>query len=151
MIHGVNLINVFILFGKFNNYTYLCIILTIKTLIDMKSLTEEHQKALEEINEAIKLGADIWSHPKGARGGKDDQFDNLCEYCGKHSKDGEGNYFQILTSGIIIPNHIKEKIIWDLFNLNLIEGQPQGGFAIGNTCAKKLLGKNLNYYLTGKK
>jgi hypothetical protein len=109
-------------------------------------LTEKHQEALKLINEAIEFGADIWSHPKGPRGGKD-EFDNVCEYCGKRSKDGEGNYFQILTSGIIIPNSIDERIIWDLSNLGLIESQPQGGFSIGSTCAKKLLKDKLSFYL----
>lgn len=108
-------------------------------------LTEAHQEALKVINEAIAFGADIWSHPKGARGGKD-EYDNVCEYCGKRSKDGEGHYFSILTSGIIIPNSIDENIIWELSNLGLCD-QPQGAFSIGSTCAKKLLKDKLSSYL----
>jgi hypothetical protein len=110
-------------------------------------LTEAHKEALELINQAKEFGANIWSHPKGPRGGKDDEFDNVCEYCGKRSKDGEGDYFQILTSGLIIPNRIEEKLIWDLTQLGLCD-QPQGGFAIGSTCAKKLLGNRLSDYLS---
>lgn len=106
-------------------------------------LTEKHQEALELIKKSF---ADIWSHPKGPRGGKD-VIENCCEYCGKFSKDGDGQYFQILTSGLIIPNKIEEKIIWDLYNLNLIKDQPQGCFAIGSSCAKKLLGKELQNYI----
>jgi len=111
-------------------------------------LTEKHQKALKEINEAIAFGANIFSHPKGARGGKED-VNNCCEYCGKFSKEGDGGYFQILTSGTIIPNHIDETLIWDLSSLDLCD-QPQGGFKIGSTCAKKLLGNNLKYYTNEK-
>ena len=109
-------------------------------------LTEKHQEALKLINDAITFGANIWSHPKGARGGKS-EVNDVCEYCGKRSKDGEGELFQILTSGIIIPNSIEENIIWDLSNLGLIKDQPQGGFSIGSTCAKKLLKDKLSYYL----
>ena len=110
------------------------------------TITEEHLKALNLIKEAEILNANIWSHPKGARGGKD-ELDDVCEYCGKRSKDGEGNYYQILTSGLIIPNSIKESIIWDLYELKMIEDQSQGCFSIGSTCAKKLLGDKLNSYL----
>ena len=110
------------------------------------TLTEKHQKALKVINEAIKFGADIWAHPKGARGGKD-EVNDVCEYCGKKSKDGEGQYFQILTSGIIIPNSINEDIIWDLHNAGMLDDQPQGTFSIGSTCAKKLLKEKLSFYL----
>jgi len=108
-------------------------------------LTEEHNKALVLINEAIEFGADIWSHPKGARGGKND-LDNCCEYCGKFSKDGDGDSFQILTSGIIIPNSIDELLVWDLYNAKLIYDQPQGSFSIGSTCAKNLLKNKLSLY-----
>lgn len=109
-------------------------------------LTEAHKQALEMINNS---SANIWSHPKGARGGRD-EMDNCCEYCGKFSKDEDGNYFQILTSGIIIPNRIDENIVWDLYKLGLIKDQPQGGFKIGSTCAKKLLGNKLQFYLETK-
>lgn len=109
-------------------------------------VTDAHLKALKLINEAQVFNADIWSHPKGPRGGKDVQ-DNCCEYCGKFSKNNEGNYFQILTSGIIIPNKIDDILIWDLYELKLIEDQPQGAFSIGNTCAKKLFKDKLNFYL----
>ena len=112
-------------------------------------ITENHARALQLIHEAKKLGANIWSHPKGARGGKD-EYDNVCEYCGKRSKDGEGNYFQILNSGLIIPNRIDEAIIWDLSNLKLIKDEPQGGFSIGSTCAKKLLKDKFAFYLNCK-
>lgn len=110
------------------------------------TLTEKHKEALELINNAIVKNADIWSHPKGPRGGKD-EVDNCCEYCGKFSKDGEGNYFSILTSGIIIPCRIPQDVVWDLYHMELIEDQPQGCFSIGSTCAKKLLGKELEFYL----
>lgn len=106
-------------------------------------ITDKHREALKLIKNAK---ADIWSHPKGARGGKE-EVDNCCEYCGKFSKDGDGHYFQILTSGIIVPNQIDESIIWDLHYAGLLKDQPQGGFKIGSTCAKKLLGKDLNFYL----
>lgn len=106
-------------------------------------LTDAHKEALELIKNSF---ADIWSHPKGPRGGKEDVND-CCEYCGKFSKEGDGQYFQILTSGLIIPNKIEESIIWDLHNNGLIEDQPQGGFSIGSTCAKKLLGKELKNYI----
>ena len=109
-------------------------------------ITPKHLEALELIKNSF---ADIWSHPKGARGGKE-QLDNCCEYCGKYSKDGEGEIFQILNSGIIIPNSIDEAIVWDLHNAGLIADQPQGGFKIGATCAKKLLGKELKKYLSTK-
>ena len=108
-------------------------------------LTPTQQESLNLINDAIQLNANIWSHPKGARGGKD-EMDNVCEYCGKHSKDNDGNYFSILTSGVIIPNKIDENIIWELHEMGLTD-QPQGAFAIGSTCAKKLLGDKLNFYL----
>ena len=115
-------------------------------MISKIKLTKKHEEALQLIKDAIEFSADIWSHPKGSRGGKD-EFDNLCEYCGKRSKDGEGNYFQILTSGIIIPNRIDEDLIWDLYNAGLIADQPQGCFSIGSTCAKKLLKEKLSFYL----
>ena len=117
-----------------------------KKLNIMTTITQKHLQALELIKAAISVGADIWSHPKGPRGGKD-AVDNCCEHCGKYSKEGDGIYFQILTSGIIIPNSIDELIIWDLYEAKLIEDQPQGGFSIGSTCAKKLLGKHLPFYL----
>ncbi len=107
------------------------------------NITEKHLAALKIIK---TCKVDIWSHPKGARGGKQDEFDDLCEYCGKHTKDGEGMYFQILTNGIIIPNSIDEKIVWDLHYAGLLKQQPQGGFAIGATCAKKLLGKDVKKF-----
>ncbi len=110
------------------------------------TITENHLKALELIKNANSLNANIWNHPKGPRGGKD-EFDNVCEHCGKRSKDGEGKYFQILTSGNIIPNRIDESLVWDLFEAKLIKQQPQGSFSIGSTCAKKLLGKELDFYL----
>ena len=108
-------------------------------------LTEKQSDALKMINDAIEFGADIWSHPKGVRGGKD-EVNDVCEHCGKKSKDGEGQYFQILTSGIIIPNRIDEQLIWDLHNLGLCDDQPQGSFSIGSTCAKKLLKDKLEFY-----
>jgi len=108
-------------------------------------LTEKQSDALKMINDAIQFGADIWSHPKGARGGKD-EVNDVCEYCGKRSKDGEGQYFKILTSGIIIPNSINEDIIWDLHNAGILDDQPQGSFSIGSTCAKKLLKDKLEFY-----
>lgn len=98
---------------------------------------------------AIKAStANIWSHPKGARGGKDELTD-VCEHCGKHTKDGDGGYFHILTSGLIIPNWITETMVNELRDMGLIKDQSQGCFAIGSTCAKKLLGKQVNYYLNG--
>jgi len=109
-------------------------------------LTAKHEEALKLIDEAIEFGADIWSHPKGARGGKD-EVNDVCEFCGKRSKDGEGQYFQILTSGIIIPNSIDERLIWDLHNAGMLDDQPQGAFSIGSTCAKKLLKEKLSFYL----
>ena len=45
-----------------------------------------------------------------------------------------------------IPNKIDENIIWELHEMGLTD-QPQGAFAIGSTCAKKLLGDKLNFYL----
>jgi hypothetical protein len=109
-------------------------------------LTEAHKEALKLIQEAEKFGANIWSHPKGARGGKDG-YSDCCEYCGKRSKDGEGNYFKILTSGVIIPNRIEEQLIWDLSSMGLSD-QPQGCFSIGATCSKKLLKDRLTDYLS---
>jgi len=107
-----------------------------------QNLTPEEAIALELINNS---NADIWSHPKGARGGKD-QLDNLCEYCGK--KTGPNSMiFQILTSGIIVPNRIDESTIWSLHEKGLSD-QPQGGFSIGPECAKKLLGSDLSFYLS---
>lgn len=117
----------------------------IKTMTQKIKLTEKQSEALQLINDANEFGADIWSHPKGSRGGKD-ECNDVCEYCGKKSKDGEGQYFQILTSGIIIPNRIDEDIIWELHNLGLCD-QPQGCFSIGSTCAKKLLKDKLSFYL----
>jgi len=111
-------------------------------------LTEAHKEALELINQAKEFGANIWSHPKGCRGGKDEELNDVCEYCGKRSKDGEGDYFQILTSGLIIPNRIKEQLIWDLHSIGLVDEQPQGAFSIGSTCAKKLLKQKLSDYLS---
>ena len=107
------------------------------------TLTATQQEALNLINEST---ADIWSHPKGVRGGKD-EHENLCEYCGKHSKDGKGEYFQILTSGLIVPNKISQDTIWELYRLGAIKDQPQGCFPIGSTCAKKLLGSKVSLYL----
>ena len=114
--------------------------------MEIINLTEKHQEALNLIQEAIAFGANIWSHPKGPRGGKD-EYSDVCEYCGKRSKDGEGNYFQILNSGTIIPNRIDEQLIWDLSNAGLIEYEPQGCFSIGSTCAKKLLKDKVSFYL----
>lgn len=110
------------------------------------NLTEIESKALAAIQVST---ANVWSHPKGPRGGKDD-MDNVCEHCGKHSKDGDGGYYSILTSGTIVPNWIGEDMLWELYKKGLIKDQPQGGFAIGSTCAKKLLGKQADYYLNGK-
>lgn len=107
-----------------------------------KTLTPEEAIALELIK---KSHADIWSHPKGPRGGSD-KFDNVCEYCGK--KTGPNSMiFQILTSGIIVPNTIDEQTIWSLYFKKAISDQPQGGFSIGPECAKKLLGKEVDFYL----
>jgi len=109
-------------------------------------LTKKHCEALSLIKDAELFGANIWSHPKGSRGGKESEIDNCCEYCGKFSKDDKGKYFQILTSGLIIPNRIDERLIWTLYELNLISDQPQGCFSIGSTCAKKLLKDKLDFY-----
>ena len=106
-------------------------------------LTEAHNEALSLVKKSY---ANIWSHPKGARGGKRNEVDDCCEYCGKFSKDGDGQYFSILTSGLIIPNKIAQNVLWELSEMGLCD-QPQGAFAIGSTCAKKLLGKDLNDYL----
>lgn len=35
----------------------------------MKTITPAHLEALQLIKDAIEFGANIWSHPKGARGG----------------------------------------------------------------------------------
>ena len=113
---------------------------------EMKSIeiTEKHREALELIN---KSTSNIWSHPKGARGGKD-YHDDCCEYCGKKIKDDKVDYFHIITSGVIIPCSIDEEIIYDLYNANLIKDQSQGCFPIGSTCAKKLLGDKVEFYLS---
>jgi hypothetical protein len=115
-----------------------------------KSKTLTAEKKLQIIELAKQSIGDIWSHPKGARGGKDGyEFDECCEYCGK-KVGGKSNtrYVQILTNGSILPKAIfdiaTEQDLWDL--QNEIGHQPQGGFALGSECIKKLLGNNLEAY-----
>jgi hypothetical protein len=107
------------------------------------NLTQKQTLALQLINESK---ANIWSHPKGARGGKHAGLSNICEYCGKKCKEDNGQLFGILTSGAIIPNRISEATVWQLNKLNLTD-QPQGAFLIHNTCAEILLGDELQNYL----
>jgi len=108
-------------------------------------LNKTQQQALELIRQAEILNANIWSHPKGARGGRSN-LDNVCEYCGKHLKDDKRKYVSILISGLLIPSSIEENVIWQLSEKGLCD-EPQGAFAIGSNCAKKLLGKELINYI----
>lgn len=79
----------------------------------------------------------LWSNPNRPA---DTQVDE-CEHCGK--KLGANPLFvHITTGGIIVPNDISET------DLALIGEQSQGCFPIGQTCAKKLLGKFVNEYAT---
>jgi len=96
------------------------------------------------INECKKAFADIWSHPNGARGGRE-MMDEQCEYCGK-KVGGKTNtrYVHILTSGMILPNGVDEDAINEL--QDEIGDQSQGCFAIGSECAKKLLGKQIDEF-----
>jgi hypothetical protein len=107
------------------------------------------EKKLQIIELAKQSIGDIWSHPKGPRGGKDYYDFECCEYCGK-KVGGKSNtrYVQILTDGSILPKAIfniaTEQDLWDL--QDEIGHQPQGGFALGSECIKKLLGSNLEAY-----
>jgi len=93
-------------------------------------------KTRKEIKEAIeKLQVNIWDnvHRK-----KDTQSDE-CEHCGK--KVGKNPlYVHIMITGVIVPNGISED---DIANYG---EQSQGCFPIGNGCAKKLFGKDVDKY-----
>jgi len=103
-------------------------------------------KTLQALKIIQGCTANIWSHPKGPRGGKEEPGE-VCEYCGKHTPDDKSNYFHILTSGLIIPVSISEETIKELSEAGLINDDSQGCFKIGYTCAKKLLGHRVKEFL----
>ena len=77
----------------------------------------------------------IWSNPKRP----DDTQDYECEYCGR--KCGKSPlYVHINTDGTCIPNWITETI------LESCGYQTHGCFPIGQSCAKKLFGKDIDLY-----
>jgi hypothetical protein len=99
------------------------------------------------INECKKAFANIWSHPKGARGGKEFQEGEQCEYCGKKTGEGKNTrYVHILTSGLILPNGLDGDKINELSCITDKQDQSQGCFALGSECAKKLLGKRIDEF-----
>lgn len=108
-----------------------------------KKLTPERRK--EVIALAKTAIGNIWSHPKGPRGGRDEADENCCEYCGK-PVGGKKNtrYVHVLTNGKILPNEITDEEVIEC--AKEIGDQSQGCFAIGSECAKKLLGKNIDKY-----
>lgn len=107
-------------------------------------LTEE-QKAI--VAECEKAFADIWSHPKGARGGKQYCEEEQCEYCGKKTGKGSNTrYVHILTNGMILPNGVDGDMVTEMNSKGLFHSQSQGCFALGSECAKKLLGKRIDEF-----
>jgi len=93
-------------------------------------------KTKEEIKAAIeKFQFDIWSNPKRPSGIQSDE----CEHCGR--KVGKNPlYVHIMITGIIVPNGISEE------DIESVGEQSQGCFPIGNGCAKKMFGKELDNY-----
>ena len=108
-----------------------------------KITSERKQEVLKLVKTSF---ANIWSHPKGARGGKDCE-DDQCEYCGK-KVGGKTNtrFVHILTSGAILPNGVDGDLIDALWIKGEIKDQSQGAFALGSECAKKLLGKKIDEF-----
>lgn len=95
-------------------------------------MTKTKEQIISRINE---LKVDIWSNPK-----RPDQVDtDCCEYCGR--KCGNNPlYVHVTINGTILPNDISEE------DLGLVEMHSQGCWAIGNECAKKLLGDKIDQY-----
>lgn len=115
-----------------------------KKVATQVKLTEE-QKVI--LNECKKAFANIWSHPKGARGGREYEHDEQCEYCGKKTGKGANTrYVHILISGMILPNGLDGDEITELASIVEDQDQSQGAFAIGSECAKKLLGKKIDEF-----
>ena len=78
----------------------------------------------------------IWSNPNRP----DDTQEGCCEYCGK--KTGNNPlYVHVTVDGTCVPNILDENMV------NLVD-QSQGGFIIGQNCAKKLFGKEITNYTT---
>lgn len=96
----------------------------------------EPAQTKEEIKAAVeKLQISIWSNPKRPSNTQVDE----CEHCGR--KVGKNPlYVHIMTSGIIVPNGITED------DIEKIDEQSQGCFPLGNGCAKKLFGKEVDNY-----
>jgi hypothetical protein len=104
-------------------------------------MSKSKKNQTENKKEFIEIG-DIWSHPKGQRGGKEMIFENQCEYCGKEvSGKSNTRYVHINTGGQILPNGMTDEDIADYEKQT--GNQSQGCFAIGSECVKKVLGKNV--------
>ena len=97
---------------------------------------ETATKTPAEIKAAIeKVQVNIWGNPKRPSCTQP----NECEHCGK--KVGKNPlYVHIMTSGVIVPNGINED------DVEKVGNQSQGCFPIGNGCAKKLFGKEVDNY-----
>lgn len=97
----------------------------------------EAKKTKSEIKAAIeKLQVSIWSHPN--RHKIQPQVDE-CEHCG--GKLGKNPlHVHIMTTGVIVPNGILEE------HIEKYGEQSQGCFPIGQGCAKKLFGKEVDKY-----
>ena len=97
---------------------------------------EELNRTPEEVKAIIeKLQVDLWSNPNRP---SDTQVDE-CEHCGR--KVGKNPlYVHVMTSGIVVPNGTTEE------EIKSIGEQSQGCFPIGNGCAKKMFGKEVDNY-----
>lgn len=100
----------------------------------------ENSKTNAEILAAIEhLQVDIFSSPQRMKDSWEGTQSDECEYCGK--KCGENPlHVHIMTTGICVPNDITEE------DIAQIGQQSQGCFPIGNGCAKKLFGKQIEKY-----
>jgi hypothetical protein len=113
----------------------------------MKKKVKLSDEQIHIISECKKAFANIWSHPKGARGGREYEHDEQCEYCGKKTGKGANTrYVHILTSGLILPNGVDGDKITEIACIVDNQDQSQGAFAIGSECAKKLLGKRIDEF-----
>ncbi|HRH54573.1 MAG TPA: hypothetical protein PLN38_14695 [Chitinophagales bacterium] len=100
----------------------------------------ENSKTNAEILAAINhLKVDIFSSPQRMKDSWEGTQENECEYCGKPCGKNP-LHVHIMTTGIVVPNDITEE------DIAQIGQQSQGCFPIGNGCAKKLFGKQIEKY-----
>ena len=119
-----------------NNFKFLVIILLYyRKQIKMKQIKTAKMKKNKIIDLILNHRFEIWSNPK--RISQTQVHD--CEYCGKKASENP-LYVHIMTSGIIVPNKIRE------CHIDKIGQQSQGCFPIHDKCAKDLMGDFVEDY-----